>query len=136
MMRWPGCGRRPLAGRWLGCFGRSSGKARARASQTWTGTRCPCVRSWGIIDEETCQEGLRRYAGRVGSPVEISVQRASDDEIAVLIATTKGSKWIIRLTVEADPPHRMLTVQTDRKHDFKLDVREATAGGRADPFRH
>ncbi len=81
----------------------------------------------GIIDEETCQEGLRRYAGRVGSPVEIAVQRASDDEIAVLIATTKGSKWIIRLTVEADPPHRMLTVQTDRKHDFKLDVREATA---------
>ena len=80
----------------------------------------------GLQDDAAWQENFRRYASRLGAPVEVSIERSSDHEIAVLLATAKGSKWIISLTVEPDPPHRILATRTDRKHDFKLDVRDAT----------
>jgi hypothetical protein len=80
----------------------------------------------GFQDAEGLQDALRRLAGRLGAPVGVSVERSSDPEIAVVLATAKGSKWTIVLTVEPDPPHRMLTIRIDRKHDFKLEVREAS----------
>jgi hypothetical protein len=79
-----------------------------------------------LQDDAAWQEDFRRYASRLGAPVEVSIERSSDQEIAVLLATAKGSKWTITLTVEPDPPHRILAIRTDRKYDFKLDVREAT----------
>ncbi len=79
-----------------------------------------------FADDEALQADFRIANDRMGAPVEVAVERSSDHEIAVLLKTDKDRKFTIALTVEPDPPHRILTLQNQRKHDFKLEVREAT----------
>src|SRR5260221_1109111 len=80
-----------------------------------------------LFDAERMHDAWRRDAGRLGAPTEISVDRSGEHDIAVNVATAKDRKWTLTVVVEPDPPHRMTTFRLDRRHDFKLDVREATA---------
>jgi len=78
-----------------------------------------------FADDEALQADFRIANARMGGPVGVSVERSSDYEVAVLLRTDKDREFTIALTVEPDPPHRILTLQNQRKRDFKLDVREA-----------
>src|SRR5438874_2209470 len=80
-----------------------------------------------LFDPESLHDAWRRDAGRLGAPVEVSVDRTEEHEIVAAFAGDNGRKWTLSVTVEPQPPHRMATFRIDRRHDFKLDVREATA---------
>ena len=67
----------------------------------------------------------RPTAGRFGAPVAITVEQASEFEIVATVATAKDRKWTVSASVEPDPPHRFVAYRDERKHDFKLEVREA-----------
>jgi hypothetical protein len=57
--------------------------------------------------------------------VSVAVEQASEHEIVAVMATAKGRKWTLSVSVERAPPHRMSSFNVERKHDFRLDVREA-----------
>jgi hypothetical protein len=76
-------------------------------------------------DDAAVRNSLRGLASRLGAPVKVTVERASDFEITVAVSTAKERNWVIALVLESDPPHRALTLRVDRRHDFKLEVREA-----------
>jgi hypothetical protein len=79
------------------------------------------------FDAERMHDAWRRDAGRLGAPTKISLEKSGEHEIVAAVATANDRKWTLSVTVEPEPPHRMLTFRIDRQHDFKLDVREATA---------
>ncbi len=78
-----------------------------------------------LFDPEAMTEAWRRYAGRVGRPVNVTVEVAGEFDIVAVVATASERKWTFKVTVEPQPPHRFLAFRIDRKHDFQLDVREA-----------
>ncbi|HEY1427759.1 MAG TPA: hypothetical protein VGF50_13895 [Caulobacteraceae bacterium] len=75
---------------------------------------------------ESLAEIFRSDAGRMGAIVEFAIESASDLAIVAAARTSKDRKFIISLTVEPDPPHRIAEFRFERRHDFKLEVREAT----------
>jgi hypothetical protein len=74
---------------------------------------------------ETLAEIFRNDGVRFGEIVEFTIESASDQAIVALARTSKERKWTINLTVEPEAPHRIDTFRFERRHDFKLEVREA-----------
>lgn len=62
---------------------------------------------------------------RIGGIVEFAIESASELAIVAVARTTKDRKWALSLTVEPEPPQRIAQMRFERRHDFKLDVREA-----------
>jgi hypothetical protein len=63
--------------------------------------------------------------------VDVAVQQADDLEIVVEVKTDKDRRWTFSLAVEPEAPHRMARFDIERRHDFKLEVREATSADAA-----
>jgi hypothetical protein len=76
---------------------------------------------------EAMRDGWRANLGRMGRVVEIAVRSAGECEIGVEARTDKDRRFQLKVAVEPDPPHRMTSFALERLHEFKLDVREATA---------
>jgi hypothetical protein len=74
---------------------------------------------------ETLAQIFRSDGARFGEIVELTVESASDLAIVAVVRTSKERSWTINLTVEADAPHPIETFRFERRHDFKLEVREA-----------
>jgi hypothetical protein len=79
----------------------------------------------GQLTAERLAEIFRNDGARMGAIVEFRVESASDLEIVAFARTAKDRKLTITLTVEPAPPHRIEQFRFERKHDFKLEVREA-----------
>ena len=71
------------------------------------------------------REAWRASVKRFGEIVAVSIEAASDLSAKADFETANGRKWTLFVDVEPQPPHRMTRWQIDRRHDFKLDVREA-----------
>ncbi len=74
---------------------------------------------------ETLAEIFRNDGVRFGEIVAFTIESASDLAITALARTSKERKWTINLAVEPEAPHRIDTFRFERRHDFKLEVREA-----------
>ncbi|HEY1750920.1 MAG TPA: hypothetical protein VGG29_06635 [Caulobacteraceae bacterium] len=74
---------------------------------------------------ETLAGIFRADHARMGDIVELSIGSAADLAIVALARTSKDRKLSIDLRVEPDPPHRIDHFLFERRHDFKLEVREA-----------
>jgi hypothetical protein len=68
---------------------------------------------------------FRNNAARFGEIVEFHVESASDLAIVAVARTSKDRTFAFNVKVEPDPPHRIADYRTERRHDFKLEVREA-----------
>jgi len=79
----------------------------------------------GERSAERMRDMMRGNAERMGQILELGVESASDHAIVALVRTAKDRKWAMNLKVEPDPPHRIADSLFERRHDFKLDVREA-----------
>ena len=83
--------------------------------------------AWKGIDTlEQQREAWRGSVKRTGEIVSVAVQSASDLSAKADFETANGRKWTLFVDVEPEAPHRMTRWQMERRHDFKLDVREAT----------
>jgi hypothetical protein len=80
---------------------------------------------------EALAEIFRNEGVRFGEIVELKLESASDLAIVALARTSKERSWTISLTVEPEAPHRIDTFRFERRHDFKLEVREAAGPGDA-----
>jgi hypothetical protein len=74
---------------------------------------------------EALEAMWRSNAARLGSPMVITVERASDFDIVAAVDTAKNRQWRMTATVEPAPPHRITTFRIERKHAFELGFREA-----------
>ena len=83
-------------------------------------------RAWKDVQSvEQIREAWRVNATRIGEIVAVSIE-SSDLSAKADFDTANGRKWTLFVDVEARPPHRMTRWQIERRHDFKLDVREAS----------
>jgi hypothetical protein len=82
-------------------------------------------------DLEAQAAGWRANAAQLGRPVEAAVERSSDWELEAVVRTDKERRWTFTLTVDPAPPHQITSFQIERKHDFQLGFREATAADAA-----
>ena len=78
-------------------------------------------------EAEAMREAWRGNAGRLGHVTSLTVERADDLEIALEVRTDKDRRWAFTVSVEPAAPHRMSEFRIERRHDFKLDVRVASA---------
>jgi hypothetical protein len=76
------------------------------------------------LDPERQHEAWRDHSSHIGTPAEVSIERAEEHEILAVLTSVKGRKWALAVSVEAEPPHRMDSFRIERRYDFKLDVRE------------
>jgi hypothetical protein len=74
---------------------------------------------------ETLANIFRGDGARFGQIVELAVQSSTELALVAVMRTSKERSWTINLTVESEPPHRIDQFQFERRHDFKLEVREA-----------
>lgn len=84
-----------------------------------------------LPDAEGQVAAWRANAGRMGRVTEVVVEAGGDFEIKVAARTAKERGWTIDVAVEPEPPHRMTRFQIERRHDFELGFREATAADAA-----
>ncbi len=77
---------------------------------------------------ERMQEAMRQDAERMGQILELGVESASELAIVALVRTAKDRRLAMNVGVESAPPHRIANALYERRHDFKLDVREAGPG--------
>jgi hypothetical protein len=75
---------------------------------------------------EAMRDFWRRNAAQMGQIVELSIRPRSDLAITAEVATSKERKWTFSLDVEEAPPHRISRTLWERRHEFNLEVREAT----------
>jgi len=80
---------------------------------------------------EAMSAAWRANAARLGAPVELALESADAHFIVATLGTAKDRRWMLSLAVEPASPHRMMRFEIERRHDFKLDVREATAADAA-----
>jgi hypothetical protein len=76
---------------------------------------------------EALREAWRGQATRLGEPLTVAVERSSESELVAVVATSKGRRFVFTVATEPDPPHGLTSLRYERKHEFQLDVREATA---------
>jgi hypothetical protein len=64
---------------------------------------------------------------RMGEITDLTVEKASPLALVAVVGTAKDRRWVLSVEVEPAPPHRMTHFQIERRHDFELCFREATA---------
>ncbi len=74
---------------------------------------------------ETLAEIFRNDGVHFGQIVELTIESATDLAIVARMRTSKERSWTVNLAVEPDAPHRIDHFRFERRHDFKLEVREA-----------
>jgi GNAT superfamily N-acetyltransferase len=79
----------------------------------------------GVESVERMREIWRVNAARMGALAGISFEAAEDLSARVVMLTAKDRRWLLSMTVEAEPPHQLTQWTVERKHDFQLEVREA-----------
>ncbi|MGH7859914.1 MAG: GNAT family N-acetyltransferase, partial [Candidatus Binatia bacterium] len=82
---------------------------------------------WPKQADEVRRESMRkeRQTGRAFKALT-GVEEISPTEIAVLVEFRNERTFRITLTLEPDPPHRILRDRWDQVYEFDLTVREAT----------
>lgn len=75
---------------------------------------------------EAMRDSWRNNAARFGEVEAVDVEQAADFEVTAVMKVAKGRRWSLQMTVEPEPPHRMTEIRIERRHDFKIEVREAT----------
>ena len=68
------------------------------------------------------------HMGEVG---EVAVEQDEPLALVAVVKTAKDRRWVITVEVEPQPPHRMTRFEMERRHDFQLGSREATAADAA-----
>jgi hypothetical protein len=80
----------------------------------------------GALTGEKLAEIFRNDEAHLGAILELGIESASELGVVALMRTSKDRRWTINLTVEPDAPHRIAQFRFERRHEFKLEVREAT----------
>ena len=84
-----------------------------------------------LFNPATMDEAWRAEAGQVGHVVRLTVEQSSELELVAEVATDKNRRHVLRFAVDPQPPHQLIRFDGERRHDFNLSVREATAADAA-----
>lgn len=76
---------------------------------------------------ETMQRNLQANLGRIGEITAVTIELSEPLALVVAVATAKDRRWVLKVEVEPEPPHPMTRFEIERRHDFQLGFREATA---------
>jgi hypothetical protein len=81
--------------------------------------------------DEAIADNCRRDADWLGEFLGVAYEPVSETALQANVAAAKDRRWTLSLAVEAEPPHRIASVEWRRVHDFELVVREANAADAA-----
>jgi hypothetical protein len=83
------------------------------------------------LTAETMRANWQANLGRMGEVTEVTIEKDDTFAVVALVKTVKDRRWVVGIDVEPEPPHRMTRFDFERRHDFQLGFREATAADAA-----
>ncbi|HLY80622.1 MAG TPA: hypothetical protein VKQ70_14675 [Caulobacteraceae bacterium] len=69
--------------------------------------------------------------GRMGEVTRVTIETDEPCAVVAEVKTIKDRRWVVAIDVEPEPPHRLTRFELERRHDFQLGFREATAADAA-----
>jgi hypothetical protein len=76
---------------------------------------------------EAMQAAWQANLARLGEIVDVQLESQSTLALVAVVKTSKDRRFEFTLEVDPDPPHPMIRFEIERRHDFQLGFREATA---------
>src|SRR5579872_6836775 len=80
---------------------------------------------------ESLQANWQANLGRMGEITGVTLESNEPLAVVALVVTAKDRRWVLKVDVEAEPPHAATRFEIERRHDFQLGFREATAADAA-----
>jgi hypothetical protein len=85
----------------------------------------------GPLTGELLRANFQSNLARMGEITSVTLEANEPLALVALVATAKDRRWVLKLEVEPEPPHAMSGFEVERRHDFELGFREATAADAA-----
>lgn len=76
---------------------------------------------------EAMRANWQANLGRLGEVTEVAMERDEPCAAVAVVSTAKDRRWVVSVEVEPAAPHRLTRLEIERRHDFQLGFREATA---------
>jgi hypothetical protein len=76
---------------------------------------------------EAMQAAWQANLARLGEIVDVQLESQAALALVAVVKTSKDRRFEFTLEVDPDPPHPMIRFEIERRHDFQLGFREATA---------
>jgi hypothetical protein len=76
---------------------------------------------------EAMRANWQANLGRMGEVTEVIIEKDEPFAAVAVVKTAKDRRWALTVEVEPAAPHRMTRLEIERRHDFQLGFREATA---------
>jgi hypothetical protein len=78
-----------------------------------------------IDSDEAIADNFRRDSDWLGAFQGVAYGPGSEIALTATVEAAKDRRWVLSMEVEAEPPHRIASMEWRRVHDFELAVREA-----------
>ena len=113
---------------WIGMLNRG-GEGAQRAD--WD-RYAPANESLGApLTPETMRANLQANLGRMGEITGVTLESNEPLAVVAVVVTAKDRRWVLKVNLEPQPPHPIARFEIERRHDFQLGFREATAADAA-----
>jgi hypothetical protein len=76
---------------------------------------------------EAMRANWQANLGRMGEVTGVAIEQDAPFALVAVAKTAKDRRWVLTVEVEPAAPHRMTRFEIERRHDFELGFREATA---------
>lgn len=83
------------------------------------------------LTAETLRANWQGNLGRMGEITSVTLETNEFLALIAVVVTTKDRRWVLKVDVEPEPPHAVSRFEIERRHDFQLGFREATAADAA-----
>jgi hypothetical protein len=114
---------------WVGML--NSGGEGAQASDWDRYSPAVVARVSEPLTAETMRANWQANLNRLGEVTDVAIEKDEACAVVALVKTAKDRRWVVGIEVEAEPPHRMTRFEIERRHEFQLGFREATAADAA-----
>ncbi len=110
---------------WIGMLNRGGEGAQASDWDRYS----PAIkqRVGAALTAETLQANWQANLGRMGEIAAVTLEANEPLAVVAVVVTAKERRWVLTLDVEPEPPHAASRFEIERRHDFVLGFREATA---------
>jgi hypothetical protein len=76
---------------------------------------------------ETLRANWEANLARMGEITGVTLESSEPLVLIAVVVTAKDRRWVLKVNLEPQPPHPIARFEIERRHDFQLGFREATA---------
>ena len=115
---------------WIGMLNRGGEGAQASDWERYSPALKERVRA-PLTAEALARPTGRPTSARMGEITGVTLEADEPLAVVAVVSTAKDRRWVLKVDVEPEPPHAASRFEIERRHDFQLGFREATAADAA-----